>query len=177
MLPPADRLALEIFAEDLDPDVEASDELASLLEPYTMHRRVSEIGQSDLEPTQSAVASRRFSNVTLPNSQEVEEDEEAEDRDEGDEEEEEGEEDTGAGAEEEEEEGEEEEEEGKEDTGAGAEEACSPAVQSLNPPPSNQQALFLSQANKECPNHKRSSALYGSVPQDLSQWSEEDVVA
>jgi len=40
----ADCLALEIFAEDLDPDVEASDELASLLEPYTMHRRVSEIG-------------------------------------------------------------------------------------------------------------------------------------
>lgn len=177
MLPPADRLALEIFAEDLDPDVEASDELASLLEPHTMHGRVSEIGPSDLEPTQSAVASRRFSNVTLPDSQEVEEDvdveeqdEEAEDGDEEEEEEEEGEEDTGAGAKE-------EEEEGEEDTGAGAEEACSHAAQPPNPPPSNQQALFLSQANEGCPDHERSRALYGSVPQDLSQWSEEDVFA
>ena len=44
MLPPADRLALEIFAEDLDLDVEVSNELASLLKPYIMHRRVSEIG-------------------------------------------------------------------------------------------------------------------------------------
>ena len=44
MLPLANCLALEIFAEDLDLDVEASNELASLLEPYTMHGRVSEIG-------------------------------------------------------------------------------------------------------------------------------------
>jgi len=44
MLPLANCLALEIFAEDLDLDVEASNELASLLKPYTMHRRVSEIG-------------------------------------------------------------------------------------------------------------------------------------
>ena len=44
MLPLANCLALEIFAEDLDLDVEASNKLASLLKPYTMHRRVSEIG-------------------------------------------------------------------------------------------------------------------------------------
>ena len=43
MLPLANYLALEIFAKDLDPDVEASNKLASLLEPYIMHRRVSEI--------------------------------------------------------------------------------------------------------------------------------------
>jgi len=170
MLPPANRLALELLVEDLPMDTEACDDLASLLEPHTMHGRVREIGQSDLEPTQSAAASRRFSNTTLPDSQEVDEEVEEEEQDEEEEEEEEGEEDTGAGAEE-------EEEEVEEDTGAGAEEACSHAGQHPYPPPSNQQALFLSQANEGCPDHERSSALYGSDPQDLSQFSDQDVLA
>ena len=143
MLLLANCLALEIFAKDLDLNVEVSNKLASLLKPYTMYRRVSKIGQSNLKPTQSAVASRCFSNVTLPNSQKVEKNEEVEDKDERDEKEEKSEEDTGAGAKKKEKEGEKKEEKGKKNTSASAEKACSPAVQSLNLPPSNQQALFL----------------------------------
>ena len=44
MLPLANCLALEIFAKDLDLDVEVSNKLAFFLKPYIMHRRVSEIG-------------------------------------------------------------------------------------------------------------------------------------
>ena len=160
MLPLANYLALEIFAKDLDLDVEASNKLASLLKPYTMYRRVSEIGQSNLKPTQSIVTLRCFSNVTLPNSQKVEEDKEAEDKNKEDEKKEEGKENTGASAKK-------EEEESKKDTGASAEKACSSAVLSLNLLLSNQQALFLFQANKGCSNYKSSSAIYSSILQNL----------
>jgi len=44
MLPLANRLALEIFAKNLDLDVEVSNKLTSFLKPYIMYRRVSKIG-------------------------------------------------------------------------------------------------------------------------------------